>query len=62
MVLIAFCITNQSKGVSRAKTQVKKELADQRKKVKGIQEELAREKLKLAQALGEVEAFKPPGA
>ena len=61
MVLIAFCITNQSKGVSRAKTQVKKELADQREKVKVIREELAREKMKLTQSL-EVEAFKPPGA
>ena len=54
------------KGVNTAKTQVRKELADQREKVKGIREELAREKLKLAQALvetmGEVEAFKPLGA
>ena len=41
---------------------MRKELADQREKVKVIREELAREKLKLAQALGEVEAFKPPGA
>ena len=45
---------------------MRKELADQREKVKGIREELAREKLKLAQALvetmGEVEAFKPLGA
>ena len=53
-------------GVIRSKTQVRKELADQKEKVKGIREELAREKLKLAQALvemmGEVESFKPPGA
>ena len=66
MVITAFCIKNLSKGVSRSKTQVRKELADQKEKVKGIREELAREKLKLAQALvetmGEVEAFKPPGA
>ena len=53
---------NSVKRSKQSKTQVRNELADQRKKVKGIREELAREKLKLAQALGEVEAFKPPGA
>ena len=62
MLLIAFCV----KKSKQIKTQVRKELADQRENVKVIREELAREKLKLAQALvemiGEVEALKPPGA
>ena len=49
--------------------QVRKELADQREKVKRIREQLLGEKVKLAEALvgtkealSEVEAFKPPGA
>ena len=48
---------------------MRKELADQREKVKRIREELLGEKLKLAEALvetkeasSEVEAYKPPGA
>ena len=48
---------------------MRKELADQREKVKRIREELLGEKLKLAEALVEtkeassvVEAYKPPGA
>ena len=64
--IVWFLSLSASKGVSRSITQVRKELADQREKVKGIREELAREKIKLAQAtvetMGEVEAFKPPGA
>ena len=54
---------------SSVAAQVRKELADQREKVKRIREELLGEKLKLAEALvvtkeasSEVEAYKPPGA
>ena len=55
---------------SSVAVQVRKELADQREKVKRIREELLGEKLKLAEALvetkeasrSEVEAYKPPGA
>ena len=54
---------------SSVAVQVRKELADQREKIKRIREELLGEKLKLAEALvetkeasSEVEAYKPPGA